>query len=168
MISSDKAKLIDDITKIDVDLNECSNIYRSCTNTDKLTTNLEVKLKATKVRLKHLANSFDGTQTLTNTNDGHILIIESEAFALEKDMDRLIRCERELRGLVSPWLNTLLIHKRESIELMNKTTPKDVSEEDLHAYILNGFVSILITLKTGWDAYLGFLKNAYLDIFKFI
>lgn len=55
---------------------------------------LKVKLKATKAWLEHLANNFDGTQTLTNTIDGQILITESEISRLEKDMDMLIRCVR--------------------------------------------------------------------------
>lgn len=125
-------------------------------------------MKAEKARLDLLANSLDGNQTLTSTIDGQILITKSEIFGLEKDMDRLIQHARELIGLVSSRLNTLLLHKRESIELMNKPTPTDLSEEELHAYSLNGFVSILSTLKTGWDAYLGFLKNAYPNIFKYI
>lgn len=55
-----------------------------------------------KVWLEHLANNFDGTQSLTNFVDGHILLFESEISALEKDMDRLIEQAKALRGLVSP------------------------------------------------------------------
>lgn len=90
MTTSDNVKMTKQLTKIDDVLNQCSCIYRSCTNTKKLTANLEVKIKATKVQLEHLTNNFDGTQSLTNAIDGQILVTKSEILTLEKDMDRLI------------------------------------------------------------------------------
>lgn len=143
--------MIEQLTKIDEALNQCSCIYRSCTNTGKLTTDLEVKIKVSKAQLEHLDNNFDGTRSLTSATDGQILVTKSKISTLEKDMDRLIQQARELRRLVCPRLNTLLLHKQESLELINKPTPVDLTKEELHAYILNGFVSILGTLKSGWD-----------------
>lgn len=119
---------------------------------------MDNKIKVDKNKFEQLVVSFDG----------HIFLLESKISALEKEKDKLIWWARELRGLVSPQLNTLLLHKRKCMEQMNMSTPITLTEEELHAYILSGFVSILRTLKTDWDTYLAFFKGAYLDIFKYI
>lgn len=168
MIISDKAKLTEEITRIDEALHKCSQIYLSCTNTTKLTTNLDNKIKVDKDKLEQLVVIFDGIESLTSFVDGQNLLLESEISALEKENDKLMRWARELRGSISPQLNTLLLHKWECMDQMNMPTPATLTEEELHAYILNGFVSILGTLKTEWDTYLAFLKGSYLDIFKYI
>lgn len=143
MITSDKAKLIDDMTRIDESLHQCSRIYWSCTNTKKLTTDLDNKVKPYKDKLEQLVVTFDGTESLTSFDDGQIFLLESEISALEKEREKLIQWDRELRGLVSLQINTLLLHKKECMEQMNMPKPETLTEEELHAYILNRFVSFL-------------------------
>lgn len=50
---------------------------------------MENKIKATKDRIEHIVNNFDGTRSLTNTVDNQNLLSEVEISALVKDKDRL-------------------------------------------------------------------------------
>lgn len=93
--------------------------------------------------------------------DGQILILEAQISVLEKERDI------SLRGLVSPWLNSLRVHKKECMDMVGKPTPTEINEKESFAHILSGLVSISDTLKTSWDTYLELLEKAYLEILKF-
>lgn len=75
-------------------------------------------------------------------------------FCFEKERDKIIRRARSIRGLVSPRLDSLGVHKRECMDMIAKHTPIEVKEKETLAHFLSGLASISETFKTSWDTYL--------------
>lgn len=100
--------------------------------------------------------------------DGKIFVFEAQVLALEGEKDKIIRRARSLRGLVSPWLDSLSVHKKECIDMVGKPTPAERNDKMSLAHMLNGLVSIFDTFKSGSDTYIELLERAYLEIFKCI
>lgn len=105
---------------------------------------------------------------MTTSIDGQILVLEAQVFSLEREKDKIIRRAGSLRGLVSPWLDSLSVHKKECIDMVGKPTSTELNEKESFSHVLHGLVSIFGTLKSGWDSYLELLERAYLEIFKYI
>lgn len=105
---------------------------------------------------------------MTTSIDSQILILENQISVLEKERDKIIRRARILRGLVSPRLDSLSVHKKECMDMVGNPTPTEVKEKESFAHILSGLVSISDTFKTDWDTYLELLEKAYLGILKFV
>lgn len=144
------------------------NIYKVCCNTDILTTNVDKKIKEFQEKIENIANSFDGLTSLTTSIDGQNLIFENQIYVLEKERDKIIRRAKSLRGLVSPRLDSLSVHKKECMDMMGKPTPIEVNEKESFAHLLIRLVSISGTFKTGCDTYLELQEKDYLEILKFI
>lgn len=142
-------------------------MYRACCNTDILKANVNNKIKELQEKIANIANSFDEFISLTTSIDGQILILENQIYVLEKERDKIIRRARSLRGLVSPRLDSLSVHKEECMDMVGKPTPEEVNEKESFTHILSGLVSISSTFKIGWDTYLELLEKAYPKILKF-
>lgn len=102
-----------------------TNIYRVCCNIGSLTTNADDRLKELYDKMATIANCFDGLTTLTTSVDGKFLSLENQVFSFEKEKDKTLRRARNLRGLVSPRLDSLGVHKRECLDMLAKPTPID-------------------------------------------
>lgn len=104
--------------------------------------------------MANIANSFDGLTALTSSIDGQILSLENQFFSFEKEKDKIIRRARNLRGLVSPRLDSLGVHKRECMDMLEKPTSLDTQEKESLSHLLNGLASMFDTFKSRWDTYL--------------
>lgn len=153
---------------IDDALRQCTNIYEVCYNSSLLTSGIDKSIKYIQNIIAGIVNNFDGVNFLNTFVAGQIWLLEVHISTLERDKDKIIWRAKELIGLVSPWLDTLYIHKKECLDTMGKPTPIELKEKESHAYVLNGLVPNSRTFKFGWDTYLELLKNAYPKCFKLI
>lgn len=166
LIVTAKEKIEEKLISIEVCLKQCTNIYRVCCNIGSLIANVNDRLRELYDKMGTIANSFDGITTLTTSIDGKILSLENQVFAFEKEKEKILRRARNLRGLVSPRLDSLGVHKRECMDMLAKPTPVDTQEKELFAHLLSGLASVLNTFKSGCDTYLKLLQKAYLKILK--
>lgn len=114
---------------IDNAIRQCTNIYRVCCNTGLLTTDLDKRIKESWEKIVGIVNSFDGSNSLTTSIDGQILVLEVQVSALERDKNKIIGRARGLRGLVSPRLDSLSVHKKECIDMVGKPTPEKLKDK---------------------------------------
>lgn len=114
---NDKMKLIDNA------LRQCTNIYRVCRNTCLLTTETDKGIKDIQEKIVGIVNSFDGSNSLTTSIDGQILVLEAQISALKRDTNKIIKRDKDIRGLVSPRLESSSVHKKECIDMLGKPTP---------------------------------------------
>lgn len=168
MIESERKEIDEKLKLIDNSLKQCTNIYRVCFNIDSLTFNLDKKIKEFREKIVSIANSFDGLNSLTTSIDGQISVLEAQISILEKEKDKIIRRARSMRGLVSPQLDSLSVHKKECMDTVSNPTLTELSEKESFSHMLNVLASISSTFKSGLDTYLEFLEKAYPDIFKYI
>lgn len=96
------------------------------------------------------------------------MTLENQIFSFEKERDKIIRRERSLRGLVSPRLDSLGVHKREWMDMLGKPTPTEVTKKETFVHLLSGLVSVSEIFKTGWDTYIHLLEKDYPEILKLV
>lgn len=99
---------------IDDALRQCTNICQVCCNSSLLIAGIDKSIKDVQNTIASIVNNFDGVNSLTTSVYGQILLLEVQISALERDEDKIIRRAKELRGLVSPQLDTLYAHKKVS------------------------------------------------------
>lgn len=88
--------------------------------------------------------------------------------SLNKEKDRILGRVGEVRSLVSPRIDSLINNMKDAKDALNKRVLTDRREEEMHAYLFSGMISILESFKKGWDNHLLNLKTIFVDIFKFL
>lgn len=83
------------------------------------------------------------------------------------DKEKFIGRVGELRGLITPKLDTMFIALKESQDALGSKDLTDLRSAEMWSYLFSGLISMLECLKKGWDNHLKSLKNTFSDIFKF-
>lgn len=62
----------------------------------------------------------------------------------------------------------MLSKKVDCLKAMRQHVPSKIKDVEIHAYVFSALITGLDNLTSGCDTHLGFLKNIFVDSFKFL
>lgn len=88
--------------------------------------------------------------------------------SLNKEKDIIFSRVGEVRSLITPHVDSLMISIQDANDALNKSVLIDRRGEEMHAYLFSGMINILESLNKAWDNHLLSLRKNFANIFKFL
>lgn len=80
---------------------------------------------------------------------------------MSHEKERVIGRVGELQSLITPKLDTFLNGLQDAQYAMTSKEPSDLRSAEMKSYLFNDLISILESLKKGWDSHLDSLKKHF-------
>lgn len=149
MIEDDRVTLNKRLQTISDTLSEASQLYKSCLILPKFTIDIDNQIGVYQDKLPSISQSFDPIVTLTRSIEGQIIALNDQISSLQVDKEKVLRKVDELENLISIQLDTMLSNKEDCMKKISQPISSSLRELEIHATVLNEFITILDILKSG-------------------
>jgi hypothetical protein len=159
MISNDRYLLVICVKNIQSLFLEGSNIYKSCTTLKKFTINTKKMIKEKEEKIACISQFFDLLITYVVNHEGKAISLIDKIKFLMHENNWVIERVYELRGIIGPKMETMLCALKEAKDAIEVSQLENLQNAEMHTYPFYGHITILESLRKGWENILNLLKK---------